>query len=264
MHAPTLSYEPLAVTAENLHLYPEDYRRDLVRLLSMQAYAERLGATELAAWVRAAPNFRDRVTIAKIASDEARHSFFLYVLLERLGVSEAAAMEIAEGGAMGKPSEHAMAGPKAVADPHNEWIDIVINNLLLDRVGKFMNQNFALSSYRPWAEACKKILLDEQMHVEFGVKCFQKCLKGEYGPPRDEAELAGKVSSWYARGLNFFGPPSKTTAERQRLFGLKRKSSDELRREYREEVETVFEEMGKRHFLRTRNDAYPYEPFMPS
>lgn len=133
--------------------------------------------------------------------------------------------------------------------------------MLLDRVGQFMLANFTNSSYRPWAEACAKMMPDERMHVGFGVKCFRRYLRGGwYQDHYSDEEMARKASHWYSMGLNFFGPPSGRTAERQKSFGLKRKSNEELRQEYKREVEALFEELSASHLLRVDMSAYPYRP----
>jgi 1,2-phenylacetyl-CoA epoxidase catalytic subunit len=140
-----------------------------------------------------------------------------------------------------------------VAAPENEWVDVVLNCMFLDRAGRLMVGNFAESSFAPWATACKAILRDEDMHVGFGLTGFRRFLKEE----KDRDKLSRHVTRWYAYGLNFFGPPASSKDQALFDYGLKRKSNEALRREYIAEVADVLAEPG-RDLLRLSTDAYPY------
>lgn len=245
---------PRSVTLENLDRMPAEYRHNLVRLMAMQAYAERLGTIELGAWIGQAPNFADRRIIARIASDEANHAYWLYRELKRLGVSEAEAIAIAEGRTGSGPANASLAGPKAVGAPDNSWEDVPLNNMFLDRAGRFMVSNFAESSYEPWAKVAGRILVDEKMHEGFGLRELRRMVRAV----RDRDALAARVTRWFALGLNFIGPPSSSKTELLRAYGLKRRSNEELRQAYREECVKLLANMGAGDLVRFSHDAYPY------
>lgn len=247
-------YAPMSVDSNTIRDKPDAYRENLIRLMSMQAYAERLGVLELSRWVERAPDFRYRRIFANIASDEANHAHWLYRELESLGVSEADAVAIAEEregkGGMGA----SMAGPKAVADTDNSWIDVVLNTMFLDRAGRFMVTNFSLSSYAPWARIARRILKDERMHEGFGLRELRKALI-QYD---DREDLARRVTKWYSLGLNFFGPPHSSRAELLRGFGLKRLNNEQLRTYYIDECETILDRLGAKDLVRLETGAFPY------
>lgn len=249
-----LDYAPASVDRRNIDRTPESYRSNLVRLMALQAYAERLGVVELSQWVDRAPDYRYRRMFANIASDEANHAYWLYRELERIGVSEADALAIAEAREGAGANGAAMAGPKAVADADNTWEDVVLNNMFLDRAGRHMVTNFAVSSYAPWARVSRRILKDERMHEGFGLREFRR-LARERG--RDAAFIA-RTLKWYFLGLNFFGPPTSSKTQMLKDYGLKRLENEQLRLQYRAECEQIFKDLGLADALTVGARVFPY------
>lgn len=249
------NYAPRSVTLSNLKKAPQDYREYLVRIMSMQAYAERLGAIELGPWIAHAPTYRERKVIGRILSDEARHAYLLYRELDALGVCEEEAIAIAEGKTGVGANSASLAGPKEVANQENDWLDIVLNHMFLDRAGKFMVKNFSESSYAPWAEACRKILKDEYLHEGFGYSELRRYLREGY----DRQALSSRATHWYALGLNFFGPPNVSErAKKLRDYGLKRKTNQELREVYQQEVKTLMSKVNAEDLLQLNKTEFPY------
>lgn len=253
-HLVRTDYSPHAVDYADLDDTPDEYREQLIRLMSIQAYAELKAATEAVGWISQAPDFRRRRLLAKIVAEEAAHSALVYTILETIGVSETQANEIAEG-RRGRPMHAASVdGPTRVGDEGNEWIDIMMNHMFLDRAGRFMVANFTEASFKPWAEANRIILRDETGHVAFGHVEVRQWLREQ----TDMDATAQRVSMWYARGLNFFGPPSARRAEALRAWGLKRRDNDQLRAAFKDEVEDLFAKLGSAHLLQLRRTEFPY------
>ena len=247
-------YSPGAIDFGDLPNMPEDYRAELLRLMAIQAYSEQMATTEGVEWIARAPDCKRRRVFAKIIAEEAQHSYLIYNLLERMGLPEKEAISIAEGRSQRPMHTASIEGPMSVSDEGNEWIDIMLNHVFLDRAGKFMVGNFCEASFKPWAEANKLILREERGHIGFGVAELRVYLTEN----ADCTEIREKVSNWYARGLNFFGPPSTSRGVRLKAFGLKRKDNETLRNEFRREVEESFEELGRPDLLVLEHDAFPY------
>ncbi len=245
---------PASVTRDDFASQSEEYRENLVRIMSMQAYAERLGAIELGVWVARAPNYQLRRICARICSDEANHACWLYRELDAIGVPEERALEIAEGRTGRGPANASLAGPKAVGDDDNTWMDVPLNNMFLDRAGRYMVSNFAASSFEPWARVSRRILKDEKMHEGFGLRELKRLVSDA----EDRDELARRVTKWYALGLNFFGPPKSSRTEQLRYFGLKRIDNETLRCAYRQECENILDRLDARDLVRLEHDAFPY------
>jgi len=252
-----LSYQPLTVDYGNYAETSDDYKKSLIRMLSIQAYMEQKATTEGIEWIRKAPSYRKRHTFSKIVHDEAKHSYHIYKILDNLGVTEDVAISIVEGRHPEYPklSKEAMQGPLEVAAEENEWIDIMLNLTFLDRAGKFMVTNYQQASFKPWANANNIIIKDETGHIRFGEIEIKAWLKTE----SDIKKQRQKVTRWYVLGLNFFGPSSKKTAKRMNKFGLKQKSNDELRDGYIKEVEEFFKDINRMDLISLKKETFPYE-----
>ena len=249
--ANNVSYAPSSVSLEMWPAMPEEFRSSVVRLMSIQAYAEKIAAVGVPNWINKAPDFRARRTVARIVADEARHAFLLYRELEAVGVSEQEADALATGK---DTTSSSLDGPGSLDHDDNGWIEIVMNHMFLDRAGKCMVTNFTETAYTPWAEACKKIVVDEAMHEGFGFKEFAALV----ARTTDREALRKSVSHWFAQGLNFFGPPPGKTQEKLARLGIKPKDNDTLRAEFRAEVVELLESIDASDLIALENDQYPY------
>src|SRR5512134_3007835 len=76
---------------------PEEYRRQLIRMISQHAHSEIIGMLPEGAWITRAPNLRRKMILLAKVQDEAGHGQYLYHAAETLGTSrdemEAALLE---------------------------------------------------------------------------------------------------------------------------------------------------------------------------
>lgn len=233
---------------------PEDYQKKIIRIMSIQAYAEKKAATEGVEWIDKSPDYKCRKIFTKILAEEASHSYLIYKILENIGVSEQEALDIAEGNNNAKMHDASLEGPMSVGDKDNEWIDIMLNHVFLDRAGKFMVSNFIDASFTPWSVANEKILREEAGHIGFGMKEMKRWLREQ----TDRALAKEKIASWYAKGLNFFGPPSTHKSQTLKNYGIKRLDNEELRNLFKEEVETVFAQLDSSDLIALSHNQFPY------
>jgi ring-1,2-phenylacetyl-CoA epoxidase subunit PaaA len=249
------TYSVKSISYDDFHGMSEEYRKYVIRILSMQAYAEKMGAEEMGYQLRLAPNAISRRALAGIVCDEANHALLLYRILDKLGISEEESLSIAEGKAPGSKATQSMEGAVAVGDEENSWIDLVLNNMLMDRAGSFIVSNFMESSFEPWAVACEKIYKDEQWHKRFGEEQLLK-----YSTMNDMSNLQERFTTWYARALNFFGPKSIKTQAKLEKYGVKRRSNDTLREDFVSEVKAFLVDNDLEHLLMPGvKGPYPYK-----
>jgi 1,2-phenylacetyl-CoA epoxidase catalytic subunit len=59
-----------------------------------------------------------------------------------------------------------------------------------------------------------------------------------------KARAQKAIDSWYVRALDMFGRSVSKRSERYRYWGLKRRSNDQARQDYINEVNPILEKMG--------------------
>ncbi len=251
------NYAPLSVEYENFLDCPQEYRDYVIRILAIQAFAERTGANEMATQIRNAPDAKSRMGLSRIVYDEANHAYLLYQILEKIGIDEYEAVNLALAKNSSGESTQSLDGVLNVGDDKNEWLDVVLNNMFLDRAGTFMVSNFSESSFKPWAEACKKIYADEQWHTAFGFNQFKKYIENNIGK---EKNIEDKIIKWYVYALNFFGPPNVKSQETLKKYGIKRASNEELRSKFKTEVLNILSEINIHCIEKNKfTQEYPYQ-----
>src|SRR5439155_960670 len=74
------------VRIESAHEMTDDYRENLVHLLTMQADSELAGGYGYVPWITKAPTVEEKHVVAQIVKDELRHATVMYGLLADLGL----------------------------------------------------------------------------------------------------------------------------------------------------------------------------------
>src|SRR3989304_1083241 len=66
---------------------PEEYRQQLIRMISQHAHSEVVGMLPEGAWITRAPSLRRKLVLLAKVQDEAGHGQYLYHAAETLGIS---------------------------------------------------------------------------------------------------------------------------------------------------------------------------------
>jgi ring-1,2-phenylacetyl-CoA epoxidase subunit PaaA len=66
---------------------PDEYRRQLIRMISQHAHSEIVGMLPEGAWIPRAPNLRRKMVLLAKVQDEAGHGQYLYHAAETLGAT---------------------------------------------------------------------------------------------------------------------------------------------------------------------------------
>ena len=66
------------VRIESAHEMTDDYRENLVHLLTMQADSELAGGYGYVPWITKAPTVEEKHVVAQIVKDELRHAAVMY------------------------------------------------------------------------------------------------------------------------------------------------------------------------------------------
>lgn len=250
-------YTPGSVTKETFFSMPDDYQENCIRIMSMTAYAENLGGEGLSIWVKKAPDNARRRLVARLAYEELDHGYRIYKILKDLGISEDRVNEIANGKVNNKGAIHVSLNPaeQMYGGSGEYWLDLALHCVLMDLAGKYIVGNFLDSSYAPWAAAAKTIVDEEKLHIGFGRRELERCI--DEGVSFDL--LQERFTFWYSKALNFFGPPAGKSAELLKKYGIKRKDNDELRDEFKSDVENYFLSINLLKVINLNKNTYPFE-----
>jgi ring-1,2-phenylacetyl-CoA epoxidase subunit PaaA len=121
------------------------------------------------------------------------------------------------------------------------WEDNAVFGFLIDRVGRYQLEEFYDCSYLPLQRILPDIVTEELGHIEYGYnKTLELVQSGDEG--KTKAQKA--VDYWYVRALDMFGHTGSKRSERYRYWGLKRRSNEQARQDYMNEVGPILTQMG--------------------
>jgi len=119
------------------------------------------------------------------------------------------------------------------------WADIAVFGLLIDRVGEYQLEEFRDSSFEPLNQALPPILQEEKGHVSFGVHKAKDLI--DQGR-KDELQAA--IDRWYPEALDMFGSANSKRVAKYIKWGLKRRTNEQARQQYKGEADAVLRELG--------------------
>jgi len=85
------------------------------------------------------------------------------------------------------------------------------------------------------------IVTEELGHIEYG---YNKTLELIQSGDEGKAKAQRAVDYWYVRALDMFGRSGSKKSERYRYWGLKRRSNEQARQDYINEVGPILTQMG--------------------
>jgi ring-1,2-phenylacetyl-CoA epoxidase subunit PaaA len=230
----------------------DEYREQLIHLMTMQADSELAGAYGYVPWIAKAPGVDEKLVVAQIVKDETRHAKVMYDLLDELGVDTRAHVGIHdESFARRLDDAEADIGTARMASdkrvnifyyPIDTWADFVMFNFCMDRGAGHQLEDVRHSSYGPWRRAVEGIFKEEKMHIRHGELWVRRLAQNP--ETRDEGERT--FHKWYVRTMNIFGRPGSARNRIYRELGLKRRDNDEVRRAFADEVRGLVEPLGWR------------------
>jgi 1,2-phenylacetyl-CoA epoxidase catalytic subunit len=229
---PERRYAPMQFEARDE--MPDDYRTMVLRLLretneigTVAVCYEQMRA--MTHNVNLAPDAVSRVRIVEYFADEVRHQKIFDGIVRAMGE---------EPGEDFVSSIDGLNATSAIED----WLDLALLNVFIDRVGGFQLFDYAESSFAPLARAGVSVAKDEMGHCAMG---FQH-LKEYCSTPARLAEATARMPKWYGYSLDMYGTSSGTRQWKYIELGLKSKSNEELRQEYLVHIAPYFDALGMR------------------
>ncbi len=202
---------------------PEEYRRQLIRMISQHAHSEVVGMLPEGAWITRAPTLKRKMILVAKVQDEAGHGQYLYHAAETLGVSREAMLEAL------------LAGKAKYSSIFNyptlTWADIGTIGWLVDGAAIKNQTMLAACSYGPYSRAMVRICAEETFHHKQGKEMVLLYAKGT---PKQRQMAQDAINRWWWPALMMMGPHHKDSPNTEILtrWGIKTKSNDTVRQEF--------------------------------
>ncbi len=211
---------------------PDEYRRQLIRMISQHAHSEIVGMLPEGAWIPHAPNLRRKMVLMAKVQDEAGHGQYLYHAAETLGATREEMLAALLNGEAKYSS--------IFNYPTLVWSDVAWIGWLVDGAAIKNQTMLAQCSYGPYSRAMVRICAEETFHYKQGKEMIVKYMTT--GTAQQKAMVQEGLNRWWWPTLMMFGPhdsESSNTAVLMR-WGVKTKSNDTLRQEFiNEEVPEI-------------------------
>lgn len=214
---------------------PEQYRKQLIRMIEQHAHSEIVGALPEGTWITRAPNFRRKLALIAKVQDEVGHGQLLYSAAETLGKTrEQMLMDLLSG-----KSKYS----NVFNYPANTWADIAVIGFLVDGAAIVNQVINSKGSYGPYCRALERICYEESFHLKQGHDNFVYLATGTK-VQRDMLQEA--LNRWYRPLLHFFGPSDRDSQHSEKLMKWKVKlaSNDDMRNQFLDQYVPKILELG--------------------
>ncbi|WP_421383821.1 1,2-phenylacetyl-CoA epoxidase subunit PaaA [Bacillus salacetis] len=209
---------------------PDEYRKTLIKLISMHGISEIMGALPEKEWVPKAPTLGRKLGIMAKVQDEMGHGQLLLRVAEDLmkpyGKTREEIMQDLFSGDLKFHNVFHMEAPT--------WGDAGLIGWLVDGAAIITQTNMLGASYGPYARALKRICAEEVFHAQHGEAIIMALAEGT---PEQKALVQEAVDRWWESLLMFFGPGSASTtgSSKQDItikYGIRTKTNEELRQDF--------------------------------
>lgn len=215
---------------------PDEYRRQLIRMISQHAHSEIVGMLPEGKWIPHAPSLhRKMVLIAKV-QDEAGHGQYLYHAAESLGATRE---DMVDALLTGRAKYSSVFNY-----PSDSWADVAMIGWLVDGAAIKNQLMLAQASYGPYSRAMVRICSEETFHFKQGKEMIVHYATN--GTPYQKQMAQEALDRWWWPSVMMFGPHDSDSPNSATLtkWGIKTKSNDTLRNEFVDEMVPEFEAIG--------------------
>ena len=214
---------------------PEDYRRQLIRMISQHAHSEIVGMLPEGAWITRAPNLRRKMVLLAKVQDEGGHGQYLYHAAETLGATRE---EMIDALLSGKAKYS-----QVFNYPSLSWADMGVIGWFVDGAAILNQTMLARCSYGPYSRAMIRICMEEAFHMKQGK---EQVILLSQGSPAQVTMVQDAVDRWWWPSLMMFGPHDKDSPNSPVLikWGIKTRTNDELRQDFVNQVAPEVMELG--------------------
>ena len=214
---------------------PDEYRRQLIRMISQHAHSEVVGMLPEGAWITRAPNLRRKLVLLAKVQDEGGHGQYLYHAAETLGATrEQMVADLLSG----------KAKYSSVFNyPTLTWADNAAIGFLVDGAAIKNQTMLAHCSYGPYSRAMVRICIEEGFHKKQGLEMI---IRYAQGTSVQKEMMQDALNRWWWPSVKMIGPHDADSPNTPvlRKWGIKTKTNDEVRQEFINEVAPTLLELG--------------------
>ena len=220
------------IEAKDFDKMDPEYKELLGHVLTIQADCE-IGGPHLYVekMLPAAPTKLDQLIVARTAAEEIDHFRKIARVAGDIGVDVSFVLS--------QPNEKRFVD--AFRGLITTWEDNAVFGFLIDRVGRYQLEEFYDCTYLPLQRILPVIVTEELGHIEYG---FNKTVELIESGDEGKARAQRAVDFWYVRALDMFGRTGSKRSERYRYWGLKRRTNEQARQDYMNEVNPILEKIG--------------------
>jgi ring-1,2-phenylacetyl-CoA epoxidase subunit PaaA len=209
---------------------PDEYRLTLIKLISMHAISEIMGALPEKEWVPKAPSLRRKLGIMAKVQDEMGHGQLLLRVAEDLmaplGKSREDIMQDLFSGDLKFHNVFHMEAPT--------WGDAGLIGWLVDGAAIITQTNMLNASYGPYARALQRICAEEVFHAQHGEAIIIALAEGTEA---QKELIQDAVNRWWDALLMFFGPASANTTGSSKMdttikYKIRTKTNEDFRQDF--------------------------------
>jgi ring-1,2-phenylacetyl-CoA epoxidase subunit PaaA len=214
---------------------PEEYRRQLIRMISQHAHSEIVGMLPEGEWITRAPSLRRKMILLAKVQDEAGHGQYLYHAAETLGATRE---EMIDALLAGKAKYSSVFNY-----PTLTWADVGMIGWLVDGAAIKNQTMLARCSYGPYSRAMVRICTEETFHHKQGKEMVVRYAQGT---PKQRQMAQDALNRWWWPSLMMLGPHDSDSPNTPILkrWGIKTKTNDEVRQEFIDEHAPELLELG--------------------
>jgi ring-1,2-phenylacetyl-CoA epoxidase subunit PaaA len=214
---------------------PQDYRKQLIRMIEQHAHSEIMGALPEGSWITRAPGFRRKLALIAKVQDEVGHGQLLYAAAETLGKSREAMINDLISG----KSKYS----NVFNYPAKTWADVTVIGFLIDAAAIVNQLINSKGSYGPYCRALERICYEESFHLKQGHDAFAALA---VGTTKQRDMLQDALNRWWKPIVHFFGPPDKASQHTERLvkWKVKMATNDDMRNQFFDQYIPKIYELG--------------------
>ncbi len=202
---------------------PDEYRRQLIRMIGQHAHSEIVGMLPEGNWITRAPSLRRKAVLLAKVQDEAGHGLYLYSAAETLGIDRQTMIEQL---ITGKAKYSSIFNYPTIS-----WADMGAIGWLVDGAAIVNQTMLARGSYGPYSRAMVRICKEESFHNRQGYEIMYELANGT---PAQKNMAQDALNRWWGPSMQMLGPSdadSKNSAVTMN-WKIKVESNDTVRQRF--------------------------------